>query len=193
MAEGKHIYRETCDEKKGWNAEVSTHLKNRWLKWTKQLKDIGILRSVATSIGEMEAVHLHIFADASILACCAVAIAVVEQITNPGKGWKVFVANRVKKIAETTGPINITWKYCPSEMNLHVADLGSRGATIVKMEKGNWFTGPDWLLDERQWPQQPRLNNNKETDEESKATQEAVLRTDEHKLDEWDALLERST
>ncbi|XP_078364031.1 uncharacterized protein LOC144648298 [Oculina patagonica] len=112
-------------------------------------------------------------------------------ITNPGKGWKVFVANRVKKIAETTGPINITWKYCPSEMNL--ADLGSRGATIVKMEKGNWFTGPDWPLDERQWPQQPRLNNNKATDEEFKATQEAVLCTDEYKFDEWDALLERST
>jgi len=30
MAEEKHIYRETCDEKKGWN--VSTHLKNQWLK-----------------------------------------------------------------------------------------------------------------------------------------------------------------
>ena len=28
MAEGKHIYREACEEKKGWNAEVSTHLKD---------------------------------------------------------------------------------------------------------------------------------------------------------------------
>ena len=28
-------------------------------------------------------------------------------ITNPWKGWKVFVANRVKKIAETIGPISI--------------------------------------------------------------------------------------
>ena len=28
MAEGKHIYREACDEKKGWNAEVSTHLRD---------------------------------------------------------------------------------------------------------------------------------------------------------------------
>lgn len=88
-------------------------------------------------------------------------------ITNPGKGWKVFVAHRVKKIAETTSPINITWKYCPSDMNL--ADLGSRGATIAKMERGNWFAGPDWLLDERQWPQQPKLNNTKETDEELEA------------------------
>ena len=103
----------------------------------------------------------------------------------------MFMANRVKKIAETTGPINITWKYCPSDLNQ--ADLGSRGATIAKMERGNWFTGPDWLLDERQWPRQPRLNSTEDTDKESKAIQEVVLRTQERKLDEWDALLERST
>ena len=54
MAEGKHIYREACDEKKGWNAEVSTRLRDQWLKWTKQLIDVRIPRSVATSIGEME-------------------------------------------------------------------------------------------------------------------------------------------
>ena len=63
----------------------------------------------------------------------------LHWITNPGRGWKVFAANRVKKTAETTGPIDITWKYCPSDLNL--ADLGSRGATIVKMERGKWFTG----------------------------------------------------
>ena len=60
MAEGKHIYLKTCDEKKGWNTEVSTHLKNQWLKWTKQLKDVRIPRNVATSIGEMEA-SIYIF------------------------------------------------------------------------------------------------------------------------------------
>ena len=57
------------------------------------------------------------------------------------------------------------------------------------MERGNWFTGPDWLLDKRRWPEQPRLNSTKETDEESKVTQEAVLRTQERMFDEWDALL----
>ena len=65
----------------------------------------------------------------------------LHWITNPGRGWKVFAANRVKKIAETTSLIDITWTYCPSDLNQ--ADLGSRG---------NWFSGPDWLLHERQWP-----------------------------------------
>ena len=98
---------------------------------------------------------------------------------------------RVKKIAETAGPINITWKYCQSELNL--ADLGSRGATIVKVERGNWSAGPNWLLVKRRWPEQPRLNSTKETDEESKVTQEAVLCTQDRMFDEWDTLLERST
>ena len=56
------------------------------------------------------------------------------------------------------------------------------------MERGNWFAG-GLLLDKRRWPEQPRLNS-KETDEESKVTQEAVLRTQERTFDEWDALLE---
>ena len=34
-------------------------------------------RSVATFIGEVEAVHLHLFAYSSILGCCAAAFAVV--------------------------------------------------------------------------------------------------------------------
>ena len=208
-------------------------------------------RSIASFVREIGADHLHLFAGASILACCAAAVAGVEHeagvtkgllnsksriskrstpiarlelvsghmavnmaknlstalqrwpiktiniwmdgmvalcwITNPGRGWKVFVSSRVKKIAETAGPLKITWKYCPSELNL--ADVGSRGATIVRMEKGNWFAGPDLLFDKR-------LNSTKETketDEESKVTQEAVLRTQERMFDEWDALLERST
>ena len=36
-------------------------------------------RSVATFIGEVEAVHFHLFAYSSILGCCAAAFAVVGQ------------------------------------------------------------------------------------------------------------------
>lgn len=27
----------------------------------------------------------------------------------------------------------------------NIRDLGSRGETIVNMERGSWFTGPDWV------------------------------------------------
>ena len=81
----------------------------------------------------------------------------VYWLTNPPKAWKVFLANRVRKIAEATSEIGITWKYVPTHTCMNLADLGSRGATIAKMERGIWLTGPNWLLDERQWPQQPKL------------------------------------
>ena len=143
---------------------------------------VNMAKNLSTALQQWPIQTINIWMDSMVA---------LYWITNPGRGWKVFVSNRVKKIAETAGPVNITWKYCPSELNL--ADVGSRGATIVRMEKGNWFAGPDWLLDKRRWLEQPRLDSTKETDEESKVTQEAVLRTQERMFVDWNAVLERST
>ena len=219
MAEGKHIYREACEEKKGWNAEVSPELKKQWHKWNKQLKNVKVPRSLTRNSKETKVIELHVFADASNLACSAVTIAVVEHssgtikglltsksriskrntliprlelvgahmaanmaknlrnalhrhpiktiviwldsmvvlywLTNPGKPWKTFVSNLIKKIAEITNELGVIWKYCPSNKNL--ADLGSRGANMEKLQNGSWFNGPDWLLEKEQWPEQPNL------------------------------------
>jgi hypothetical protein len=76
-------------------------------------------------------------------------------LSNHAKPWKTFVTNRVKKIAAITNEIGLVWKYCASSENL--ADLGSRGATIEKMVKDVWFTGPEWLLHVEHWPKQPQL------------------------------------
>ena len=111
-------------------------------------------------------------------------------INNPGKPWKVFVSNRVKKIAEITEKLKIVWKYCSTKMNL--ADLGSRGMSIEKMESLEWFTGPKWLLDERDWPPQPDLKTSKDTHSEYKAT-ELVLFNNEREADECDDLLNRGS
>ena len=40
-AEGKCLYREACDEKKGWITEILDPLKKEWTKWTKQLRGNG--------------------------------------------------------------------------------------------------------------------------------------------------------
>ncbi|CAB3998688.1 Hypothetical predicted protein [Paramuricea clavata] len=53
MAEGKHIYREACEEKKGWNAEVSPELKIQWHKWNKQLKNVKVPRSLTGNSSSM--------------------------------------------------------------------------------------------------------------------------------------------
>ena len=54
-------------------------LRNQWLNWTKQPKNITVPRSIATDIADTKAVHLHVFADASSLACCAATVALVEH------------------------------------------------------------------------------------------------------------------
>lgn len=74
---------------------------------------------------------------------------------------------------------------------MNLTDLGKRGAILAKMERGNWLTGPNWLLDETQWPQQPKLKCTEVADEECRPTPEGILHTQERKLDEWGTLLDR--
>ncbi len=104
-------------------------------------------------------------------------------ITNPGKQWKVFIANRVQKIAEITNEIGITWNYCPTSKNL--ADMGSRGIELDKLENSEWFTGPDWLLDKQQWSEQPNLKSSKEVNVEHKPLKETIFYNKESDPDEW--------
>ena len=66
-------------------------------------------------------------------------------ILNPGKSWKVFVENRVPKMAQITEEVGIEWKYCPTERNL--ADLGSRGAPLNKMGENEWYGGTNLATD----------------------------------------------
>ena len=111
-------------------------------------------------------------------------------ILNPEKPWKVFVSNRVLKIKEISTESGISWKYCPTEKNL--ADLGSRGATIDKMERHGWFRGPDWLLREENWPKQQKLEKTKSVNEECKRDAEDVLYTAKREPDEWELVLARN-
>ena len=171
MAEGKHIFRDACEERKGWNAKVSESLKRKWIKWNNQMKNVKVPRAITKKSDVIEGIQLHLFADASNLACCAATVAVVEHksgtvkgmltsksriskknttiprlelvsgqmaanmarnlyhallrlpvksiiiwmdsmvalywLSNPGKPWKTFVTNRVKKIAEITNEIGL--------------------------------------------------------------------------------------
>ena len=80
------MHREACDEKKGGNAEISDPLRKEWTKRRKQLKNVTVPRSIVRNTTKAQAVHLHVFADASNLACCAAAIAVAEHSKSMVKG-----------------------------------------------------------------------------------------------------------
>ena len=66
-------------------------------------------------------------------------------ILNPGKPWKTFVSNRVKKIAEITQEVKIQWKFYPSGSNL--ADIGS--IRILKQDGEEWLVRRPGLVAER--------------------------------------------
>ena len=86
MAQGKHIYREACDEKLGWNVVVSEKLAKAWLKWIAQLRSVKVPRSLVRQCNEVKSIDLHLFADASSLACSATTIALVKQDTGTVQG-----------------------------------------------------------------------------------------------------------
>ena len=54
MVEGKRIYREACDEGTGWNAEVSKATARDWIKWSSQLRNVTVPRSIAREVGKIE-------------------------------------------------------------------------------------------------------------------------------------------
>ena len=60
------------------------------------------------------------------------------------------------------------------------------------MEKGEWFNGPEWLLNEKNWPQQPKFERTKGVIDEHKPISEKVFKVVEKAPDEWEALLTRS-
>ena len=55
----------------------------------------------------------------------------------------------MSKIAKITEERRINWKYCLLEIN--IADLGRRGASLDKVERGKWYEGSKWLLNESDW------------------------------------------
>ena len=91
--EGKRIYRDTCEEERGWNADVSPRITVQWNNWTKQLRDVEIPGSLLSS-GTTKGIDRHLFSDASTIACCAAAIAVLEDDSRKSKRLLAFFVYR---------------------------------------------------------------------------------------------------
>ena len=84
-----------------------------------------------TSIPRLELASGHMAANLARNLCSALrgwpimsitiwmdSLVTLFWINKPGKPWKVFVSNKVKKLAEITEELKIVWKYCPTKTNL---------------------------------------------------------------------------
>lgn len=94
---GEQIYRDACDEMKGWNAEVAEKLKREWIKWSTQLKPVRVPKSIARGAGRVQAVHLHLFADASNVA----TITVIESTAGVVQGLLTSKSRILKRATST--------------------------------------------------------------------------------------------
>ena len=77
IVEGKHLYRQAVDEKKGWDKQVSERLKNNWNKWVRNLNTFKVPRSIAPYFEDIIQVYLHHFMDASDKTVSAQTVVVV--------------------------------------------------------------------------------------------------------------------
>ena len=131
------------------------------------------------SIAQLELVSGHMAANLAQNICHALKRWSLQTVTvwmdgmvalywilNQGKSWKIFVAKRVRKMAQIAEEVGIQWKYCPTERNL--ADIGSRAASLKKMENCEWHEGPQWLLRKGDWPEQPSISCSSRSQEEER-------------------------
>ena len=125
--------------------------------------------------------------------CWTDSIVTLCWVKNLFRNWKTFVSNRVHKIFDISGSINLNWRHVPTEINS--ADHGSRGASIQKLEKIEWWKRADWLIDRSKWPlETEKFDEAQEiAEEELKQNSEFVLMALEKKNNEWDILLQKST
>ena len=64
--QGKLLYRDACEEKRAWDAPLSTPLEQQWQKWERSLPQHVTCPRALTSVQEpIEDIKLHAFGDAS--------------------------------------------------------------------------------------------------------------------------------
>ena len=94
----KAIFRDICDSKLRWDADLPEELKRRWEKWLKNVPvQLKMPRAIPREIGVIVELIVHGFADASLLGCCAVICAVVNQTGVISQGFLISKTRLAKR------------------------------------------------------------------------------------------------
>ena len=77
---GKHIYRQACESKFGWDTQLTGEVLNSWKHFIKHLPQIATVRRPLAPYREsIKHVDLHLFTDASKIGTAAVVYTIVTQ------------------------------------------------------------------------------------------------------------------
>ena len=78
--QGKLIYRDVCDLKASWDADLPQKYQQRWNKYVDSLpQSVSALRPIVPFQQAVEPIELHAFGDASVEGVGAVVYSVVRQ------------------------------------------------------------------------------------------------------------------
>ena len=125
---GKLIYRDACQQKKAWDAELSKELVKRWEKWEMSLPK-EVPRTLVLAREPIEAIVLHAFGDASGQGVAAAVYAVVQQESGVRQGL-VAAKARLAKQGLTIPRLHRPQCYCLSRHVLAVPMHGIITASI---------------------------------------------------------------
>ena len=136
---------------------------------------VNLLTNVAAALDGFPVSEKYCWLDSTVA---------LHWIRSPGE-YKQFVSNRVEKILTHS---EVVWRHVGTSEN--PADLASRGGQVSNHSL--WWTGPQWLLDKKQWPPDIVTRDSQESLAEARATR-AIFALAIMVADELDALLEKFT
>ena len=134
LLQGKQMYREVCDLKLPWDAELKGVIKQRWERWENTLpEEVTVPRAVAPfqeSIGTME---IHGFGDASGEGLCAVVYTVTKQ---PSGMTQLLLASkaRLAKRGMTIPRLELV----AAHMAANIVNNTSKALSHIPHEKHCW-------------------------------------------------------
>lgn len=95
---GKLLYRDACDLKVGWDAQLPGQLGTKWSRWEAQLPvSISVPRAIPQHFEEISNIELHCFGDASGQGVSAAVYGVISQPSGDSVGLIAAKARLAKQ------------------------------------------------------------------------------------------------
>ena len=151
--QGKLIYRDVCDLKASWDADLPQKYQQRWNKYVDFLpQSVSALRPIVPFQQAVESIELHAFGDASVEGVGAVVYSVVRQESGVTTSL-VAAKSRLSKKSLTVPRLELVGAHMATNLVINVKNA------LVELPKPDIYAWLDstvvlhWLLGNGQYKQ----------------------------------------
>ena len=166
---GKILFRNLCDLRIPWDNEILQEIENKWVKWVNGLNiKIKIPRSISIR-KTITNIDIHLFSDVSINGVCTVAYAVIYQPNKVSQGLITSKSRLAKRnltiprleliAAQILANLSQNIKNALNNQNVKKFYVWSDSTVVLQ-----WLKEKDC----RNWPEQPDITSNDESEIEKK-------------------------